>query len=1297
MKRKQSVMTVVALMLVACMLLPFAACATIEVTSVELDRSTLILDMGETATLSALVFPENATNVTLRWVSSDPSVATVDKEGTVTAVKEGSAVIKVSAGDKSATCSVTVNDPSTRAVAVTGISLDAVSINLDEENTVAVLTATILPENATDKSVTWSSSDESVVTVQNGVVSAVGAGQAIITASSSNNLRATCAVFVTGNFNTGPIIPSDGSVTGIVLNKTILSLTIGETDQLDATVIPSDAENKNVSWSSSNPNVVTVNNGLVTAASAGTATITVTTEDGGFTAQCEVTVSEQVVDVDSISLDKASLTLVEGSRGQLVVSFTPNDASNKAVVWTSSDESVARVVDADNGMILAVGKGTATITVTSVANPQARASCVVTVNAEQSGERVAVTGVSLNADALTLTVGAQQQLSASIQPANATDKTLFWLSSDTNVATVSNGLITAVSAGTTTITVETADGGFKASCAVTVQNVKVSGVALNATEISLNVGGKQQLVATVSPTNAYNKTVTWSSNNANVATVDSVGNVSAVGAGTAVITVTTNDGSFTAQCTVTVTASSVVPTTITLNPTTLTFSDIGKSQRLTARVRPSNATQAVVWSSDNELVATVDVSGNVKAISEGTATITATTVEGGLNATCEVTVKISSDEIYVQSVGSLANRSVDFIMGMDASAVPSLEAAGVTYKNFAGEVEDVFKVLKDNGITDIRIRIWNDPKDSQGRTYGGGNCDLNNAIAISKRCEAVGLGVIIDFHYSDFWADPGKQTIPKAWKNYSTSQVAEAIYNFTYDSLMQIKSTGVKITMVQIGNETTSGMAGTTNWSSNNATICNYIKQGSKAVRTVTGDVASGGARVAVHFTNPESGSYGSFAQYLANNNVDYDVFGSSYYSYWHGSLENLASQLKSINAKYGKEVMVLETSYAFTYDDADGCGNTALTTVNYPVTVQGQVNAVRAVIDTIASLGDYGLGVCYWEGTWIAASTSTNGNTNRALCKQYGCGWATSYAKSYDGDANDGGCVIDNQAFFLSDGTPLESLKVFRLANGGNSITLKADTYENVEDYYTVNVGSITLPTTITVTLNNGSTVDTEVTWLVTPEQLAVYITKVGTYEIPGTTQYGGTCYITVWVLNPNLLTGGSFESDEGITGYPQTDNFIQTSGMGNWQLSYEKATSSLQLYVSKEDQNARMGSQSFHFWDSGVINFKLYQVLDASALLSYSNGKFGCSFEVQGDDGANVEIYAYITVTYNNGQTQTYKGNTIGFEGWQNWTRTAVTGADIDVANVKSVEVGISVYAGVSGAGPWGNIDNCQFYFEG
>ncbi len=829
------------------------------------------------------------------------------------------------------------------------------------------------------------------------------------------------------------------------------------------------------------------------------------------------------------------------------------------------------------------------------------------------------------------------------------------------------------------------------------KEVALEGIELSRGTMTLDVGDSETLEAVAIPAGAAPGTVTWISSDPSVASVNG-GVVTALKEGSAIIRATA--GGKSADCRVTVTDSSkqeVTVTAIVLDPTAMEL-QLGKtlSAKIDATVLPVNASdKSLEWSTDSASIATVDNEGLVTAVSSGICTITCTS-SNNISARCRVTVKKEDGTVdqglYVAKVAELSERDEAFHMVMDASAVPSLEAAGVTYKDFDGQVKDVFQILKNNGITDIRVRVWNDPKTEKGEWYGGGNCDINNAVTIAKRCKDAELGVILDFHYSDFWADPGKQTLPKAWKNFNSAQIETAIYDFTLDSLNKVVATGADVTMVQIGNETNGFFCGSKDW----ATICRYFNQGIAAVREATGEVEDGGAKAIIHFANPESADYVSRADELNRYGVDYDVFGSSYYPYWHGTLDNLKTQLKGVHDKYNKEVMVMETSYAFTNEDADGFGNTSSTPVDYPLTVQGQTNQVRDVINAVASLGDYALGVAYWEGTWIAATTSPVGSVNVAKCKEFGCGWASKVAGEYDNSVtNDGACVIDNQAFWLSDGTPLQSLKVFKLVYEGQNVTLTADYIESQDIFYTVGVGSITLPATAKVSFNSGGAAqDVNVIWDCSEAQLDEYINKVGTYTIQGTTEYGGVAIVNVWVMNENMLKNASFEDGKG---YPQTDYLIQSAGeYSPWHVSFTKATGKLQLYVSNESQNARMGTQSFHFWDEGVVKFTLFQTLTAEDLEKYGNGKFGASFDVQGGDGANVDIHAYVTITHKDGSKTTVDGEKIGLNGWKNWTRTAVSGVQIDLDDILSVEVGISVYAEVSGSGPWGNIDNCQFYFE-
>ena len=397
-------------------------------------------------------------------------------------------------------------------------------------------------------------------------------------------------------------------------------------------------------------------------------------------------------------------------------------------------------------------------------------------------------------------------------------------------------------------------------------------------------------------------------------------------------------------------------------------------------------------------------------------------------------IAVTSDTLHVKQVEYLPE---DFILGMDASCVPSLEKSGVRYYDHNEVEKNVFEILKENGINYIRVRVWNDPFDRDGNGYGGGNCDIENAIAVGRAATACGMKLLVNFHYSDFWADPGKQMVPKAWKGMDIDAKCEALYQYTKESLQKLKESGVDIGMVQIGNETNGALCGeyatmVGGWQR----IMQLISAGSKAVREVCPD-----ALVAVHFTNPEKPeSYISYGKNLDYYQVDYDVFASSYYPCWHGTLDNLAAVLSDIANTYGKKVMVAETSYAFTSQDTDFFSNTlgsGSQIKGYPFTQQGQADLVRDVIDTIANKTTNGIGVFYWEGTWIAAG-GQNYEENRKLWETHGSGWASSYAAEYDpADAGKwyGGCAVDNQAFFTADGHATEALKVFALVRTGNTI----------------------------------------------------------------------------------------------------------------------------------------------------------------------------------------------------------------------------------------------------------------------
>jgi len=313
---------------------------------------------------------------------------------------------------------------------------------------------------------------------------------------------------------------------------------VGSARQLSATVEPAAAEYDGIGWTSSNPSVVSVSNGTLVAHSVGSASITATAA-GVTSSPCEVTV--RFIPVNYVTLDKTSLSIIEGESTALVATISPSNATDKSLSWSSSNSSVARV-DA-YGTVIAVSPGTATITVRAHSNVYA--TCQVTVKSRT----ISVTGVSLNRSSLTINKGETSNLTATVSPSNATNKDVTWTSNNPDVASVaSDGTITANNVGSATITVKTADGGKTATCSITVKSVPVTSVTLSPSSLSMTVGETTWLTATVSPSNASNKDVTWTSSNTSVATVSS-GKVRARKAGSTTITATLKNGNK-ATCTI---------------------------------------------------------------------------------------------------------------------------------------------------------------------------------------------------------------------------------------------------------------------------------------------------------------------------------------------------------------------------------------------------------------------------------------------------------------------------------------------------------------------------------------------------------------------------------------------------------------------------------------------------------------------------------------------------------------------------------------------------------------------------
>lgn len=669
---------------------------TIPPAGIELSSSDLELYEMDSHKLVANVTPENATDKTLTWESCNEAVATVSENGLVTAVTAGvTDIICRNSYGQSKYCRVTVK------CHVESVSLSSESVNLNLYDRHFDLTATVYPDRATDKSLIWQSSDPKVATVNGeGCVTLHAPGAAVITVTSSDRGKsAACNVVVndseisidseeyavkkgeTGKItitsnteytitNSHPEVAEvalDGTVTAKETGETVVCATtkaggkhatcvikvtpraagvvlvptadqllfVGESKSFEANSKPAGVVDV-FEWTVSDPEVAAiVPNGTkctLTALKNGKVTLTVSIEGGEFTKSCDVEVRTHV---QSISLDRTSLQMKKGETVSLAADVKPSEAYDKSINWKSSNPSVASVDS--KGNVKALASGSATISAVTVdtdsSGEHLTASCDVTVT-------VPVTGVSLNYSEKVVAPGKTLDLVATVVPSDASVKGVQWTSSDPAIASVSaSGVVSALKEGKATITATTASGNFSAKCEITVA-VPVSGVTLNmaSKELTLGVEDTFTLIATVMPADALHKEISWKSSNPSVADVDDSGKVTAHAEGRTTITVTTVEGGFNKSCEVSVVKQSIPVTGISLSQTGTVNLRPGAELAITAVVSPSDATDTtVVWSTSDPSVATV-TEGVVKAVAEGSATITASSADGKIKSSVRVMV-----------------------------------------------------------------------------------------------------------------------------------------------------------------------------------------------------------------------------------------------------------------------------------------------------------------------------------------------------------------------------------------------------------------------------------------------------------------------------------------------------------------------------------------------------------------------------------------------------------------------------------------------------------------------------------
>lgn len=374
-----------------------------------------------------------------------------------------------------------------------------------------------------------------------------------------------------------------------------------------------------------------------------------------------------------------------------------------------------------------------------------------------------------------------------------------------------------------------------------------------------------------------------------------------------------------------------------------------------------------------------------------------------------------------------------FIKGMDLSTLVEMEKCGAKYYD-DGKEKDILDIVKTYDVDTIRIRLWNDPWSESGASYGAGENDLNTSLAIAKRVTEAGFGVLLNFHYSDFWADPGKQIKPKAWASYGVEELEKAVYDYTLETMRIFLENGVNITMVQVGNELSNGLLWPEGRVPDYDNIAKFVNAGIRAVRAAwqrhgetEGCHADEKLPIMIHLDNGGNNAlYREWFDNFMERGEDFEIIGLSYYPFWHGTLQMLEDNMNDIAERYGKELVVAEVSMGYTMEDYkayEGLSDeerkgyatrpALVEKIEYPMTKQGQYDFMQDFLHRISHIkGGLGRGFFYWEPAWIPVK---------------GSGWATPASLKYMQDPGPCGNEWANQALFDYDGNTLPTWKLIR------------------------------------------------------------------------------------------------------------------------------------------------------------------------------------------------------------------------------------------------------------------------------
>lgn len=591
-------------------------------------------------------------------------------------------------------------------------------------------------------------------------------------------------------------------------------------------------------------------------------------------------------------------------------------------------------------------------------------------------------------------------------------------------------------------------------------------------------------------------------------------------------------------------------------------------------------------------------------------------------------------------VNPIENLSTDFIKGADVSIMPELERNGTKFYD-NGIEQDGLTILKNHGVNWIRVRIWNNPYVVGPEGVGGGNTDEAKAIEMAKRAKALGMKVLVDFHYSDFWVDPGQQKKPDAWKNDSGDKLVDDVYAYTAKVMQDFNVQGVTPDMVQVGNELNNGML----WPEAQLTednpngykfLAKLLNAGLQAVHDNDKDNK---VKTMIHLAGVDVNLYHTFFDNLIVKNKvnDFDIIGMSFYPFWHGTMDDLKNTMNDVSAKYNKDVIAVETAFGYTLEDADfeknNFGTNEEKVGGYKATVQGQATGLRDVMATVASVNDNrGLGIFYWAPDWVI---------NEKV------GWKS----------NGGGNGWDNLTLFDTKGNALESMDTFNLVSDPNNQYIEPQvTAINTVDVKDVSLYSnVDLPQTVGVGYSNDAVKNMSVKWDVAKPIFA----KPGNYTISGTVEgLAQKAIANIEVKNKmNLVLNGNFENET----------------LNGWDIVGD--SSAINLAWNQGDVRDKC---AMHYW-----NNKPFNVIIKQKLKGLSDGKYTLSCWTQGNGLAS----KYQLFVKQNGVEMT---TDIKDDGWNRWHQTSIK--NIEVKNGE-VEIGFILNGRPD---TWGSIDDIEFYVQ-